>query len=97
MSTEKQPIPEEFQKIIKDFIGDVLTTFPEYEPIVMKWWAKDFSLLSETEQSVKMNYIFSHCLQVFPEARKWPIKGMSTSPESLTKMVWAGCRSSTMR
>ena len=67
MSTEKQPIPEEFQKIIKDFIGDVLTTFPEYEPIVMKWWAKDFSLLSETEQSVKMNYIFSHCLQVFPE------------------------------
>jgi hypothetical protein len=67
MSTEKQPIPEEFQKIIKDFIGDVLTTFPEYEPIVMKWWAKDFSLLSDTEQSVKMNYIFSHCLQVFPE------------------------------
>jgi hypothetical protein len=67
MSTEKQPIPEEFQKIIKDFIGDVLTTFPEYEPIVMKWWAKDFSLLSETEQSAKMNYIFSHCLQVFPE------------------------------
>lgn len=67
MSTEKQSIPEEFQKIIKDFIGDVLTTFPEYEPIVMKWWAKDFSLLSGEEQVVKMNYIFSHCLQVFPE------------------------------
>jgi hypothetical protein len=31
MSAEKgEPIPEEFQKIIKDFISDILNTFPEY-------------------------------------------------------------------
>jgi len=69
MSTERvESIPEEFQKIIKDFIADILTTFPEYEPIILKWWTKDFSLLSEEEQTAKMEYIFKHCLKVFPES-----------------------------
>jgi hypothetical protein len=68
MSTEKkEPIPEEFQKIIKDFISDILTTFPEYEPIILKWWAKDFSTLNEEQYAVKMDFIFKHCLTVFPE------------------------------
>ena len=68
MSTEKkEPIPEEFQKIIKDFISDILTTFPEYEPIVLKWWAKDLTNLSEEQQAAKMEFIFKHCLTVFPE------------------------------
>lgn len=68
MSTEKkEPIPEEFQKIIKDFISDILTTFPEYEPIVLKWWAKDLTALNDEQQAVKMDFIFKHCLTVFPE------------------------------
>lgn len=68
MSTEKkEPIPEEFQKIVKDFISDILTTFPEYEPIVLKWWTKDFSTLDQEQQVVKMEFIFKHCLTVFPE------------------------------
>jgi hypothetical protein len=68
MSTEKkEPVPEEFQKIIKDFIADILNTFPEYEPLALKWWTKDYSALSEEEQGKKMDYIFKHCLKVFPE------------------------------
>jgi len=68
MSTEKkEPIPEEFQKIVKDFISDILTTFPEYEPIVLKWWTKDFSTLDQEQQVTKMEFIFKHCLTVFPE------------------------------
>jgi hypothetical protein len=68
MSAEKtESIPEEFQKIIKDFIADILTTFPEYEPLILKWWTKDFSALTEEEQSVKMDFIFKHSLKVFPE------------------------------
>jgi hypothetical protein len=68
MSTEKkEPIPEEFQKIVKDFISDILTTFPEYEPIVLKWWTKDFATLNEEQQVTKMEFIFKHCLTVFPE------------------------------
>jgi hypothetical protein len=68
MSTEKKElVPEEFQKIIKDFIADILNTFPEYEPLALKWWTKDYSALSEEEQGKKMDYIFKHCLKVFPE------------------------------
>jgi hypothetical protein len=68
MSAEKpESIPEEFQKIIKDFIADILTTFPEYEMLILKWWTKDFTSLSEEEQSVKMDFIFKHSLKVFPE------------------------------
>jgi hypothetical protein len=69
MSTEKkEPVPEEFKKIIKDFISDILITFPEYEPIVSKWWvSKDFSELPQDKQDEKMEFIFKHCLAVFPE------------------------------
>jgi hypothetical protein len=68
MSTEKkEPVPEEFQKIIKDFISDILNTFPEYEPLALKWWTKDYSALTQEDQAVKMDYIFKHCLKVFPE------------------------------
>ena len=34
---EEIQIPEEFHKIIKDFIGDILTTFPEYSGIISRW------------------------------------------------------------
>ena len=68
MSTEKkEPVPEEFQKIVKDFISDILTTFPEYEPIVLKWWTKDFSALNDEQKVEKMEFIFKHSLTVFPE------------------------------
>jgi hypothetical protein len=68
MSAEKkEPVPEEFQKIIKDFINDILITFPEYEHIILKWWAKDFSSLSEEDQNAKMHFLFQHCLKVYPE------------------------------
>ena len=28
---------DEFKKVIKDFIGDLKQTFPEYEPLINKW------------------------------------------------------------
>jgi hypothetical protein len=65
MSTE--PVPEEFQKIIKDFISDILVTFPEYQAIVSKWWSSDFDNLSDDQKSEKVSFIFNHCLKVFPE------------------------------
>lgn len=55
---EEEPVPEEFQKIMKDFVRDILTTFPEYEPIVKKW--------SPTTEE-KMKSLFKHCKNVFPE------------------------------
>ena len=37
--TQKEDIspPEEFYKIINDFISDMLITFPEYSGIIAKW------------------------------------------------------------
>jgi hypothetical protein len=36
--TEDIIVPEEFTKVIKDFVTDIITTFPEYVPIISKWW-----------------------------------------------------------
>ena len=36
--TEEIIVPEEFTKVIKDFVADIITTFPEYAPIISKWW-----------------------------------------------------------
>lgn len=44
-------VPEEFVKIARDFVGDLKTTFPEYVPILEKWWkSKDhFNYIEEEE------------------------------------------------
>ena len=34
-------IPNEFKKIIKDFVRDIKTTFPEYIPLINKWWKNE--------------------------------------------------------
>jgi hypothetical protein len=36
--TEEIIVPEEFTKVMKDFVSDIITTFPEYAPIISKWW-----------------------------------------------------------
>jgi hypothetical protein len=56
----EKKIPEEFQKIAKDFVRDILNTFPEYEPIVNKWWSRE-----PTEENFR--FLFKHCQSVFPE------------------------------
>jgi hypothetical protein len=38
MTEELKSIPEEFSKVIRDFIVDLKTTFPEYIPLINKWW-----------------------------------------------------------
>jgi len=34
----EKPVPDEFIKVIKDFINDLKVTFPEYNQLVDKWW-----------------------------------------------------------
>lgn len=71
------PIPEEFTKVLKDFIRDLKTTFPEYEPFISKWWKdkEHFSNISHEDdrmqayekahdKSVKL--LFSFCQKKFP-------------------------------
>ena len=37
MSNDTQ-VPEEFARVLKDFVRDLNNTFPEYTPLISKWW-----------------------------------------------------------
>ena len=41
-------IPEEFSKVMVDFVSDLKTTYPEYIPLISKWW-KDKELFNNIE------------------------------------------------
>lgn len=70
-------IPEEFPKIIKDFITDIKITFPEYKPFIDKWW-KEKSIFDyieieeerektwEEAQQKSIIFIFNFCIRKFP-------------------------------
>jgi len=76
MSTEIE-VPEEFAKVIKDFVGDLKTTFPEYDSLVSKWW-KDKSTFAyieneeernkaiEASEATSTKLIFSFCQKKLP-------------------------------
>ncbi len=69
--------PEEFTKVLTDFIRDLKTTFPEYEPFISKWW-KEMSHFGHIEheddrlqaynlakeKSIKL--LFNFCQKKFP-------------------------------
>lgn len=64
MSTKKELIvPDEFNKIITDFITDVRNTFPEYTGIIDKWWNR-----KEEEENKKKEimFVFRHCTKIYP-------------------------------
>ena len=76
MSTEID-VPEEFAKVIKDFVGDLKTTFPEYDSLISKWW-KDKSVFDyieneeernkaiEASEATSTKLIFSFCQKKLP-------------------------------
>ena len=82
MTEEQREIPEEFTKIMKDFVSDIATTFPEYQPIIDKWWKpKSFDDQGEVkgedadakaqallaDAQDKIRSLFNHCIGVYPE------------------------------
>jgi len=70
-------IPEEFSKVIKDFVGDLKTTFPEYQSLINKWW-KDKSTFDyieveedrqkaiEESEKTSIQILFSFCQKKIP-------------------------------
>lgn len=52
---ESKPMPEEFSKIIRDFISDIQTTFPEIYPLIKKWWKEKstFDYIDNEEEREK--------------------------------------------
>jgi hypothetical protein len=59
-------IPEEFSKIISDFTGDILITFPEYKDIISKWWNSELNKDDELRKN-HLQIVFQHCIKIFPE------------------------------
>lgn len=55
---QENKMPEEFSKIIRDFISDIQTTFPEITPLIKKWW-KDKSVFEyiENEEEREKKYL----------------------------------------
>ena len=75
--SKKKEVPEEFSKVIKDFINDIKSTFPEYLPIINKWWKEptNFDYIDEEEERIKaikesektsINILFSFCQKKYP-------------------------------
>jgi hypothetical protein len=74
---EIRKVPEEFSKVIKDFVGDLKITFPEYNTFITKWWKnkEDFNDI-ESEEERNSAYdtsiyestknIFEFCQKKFP-------------------------------
>jgi len=53
-------IPKEFANLMNDFINDIVTTFPEYNSIIKKWWGFD------SYTGNQLVSLFSHCLKIYP-------------------------------
>jgi len=76
MSAEIE-VPEEFAKIIKDFVCDLKTTIPEYSSLISKWW-KDKSTFDyidneeernkavEASEKASVKLVFSFCQKKIP-------------------------------
>ena len=62
MSVEN--VSDEFKKVIKEFINDITNTFPEYKPIIFKWYKEE----NEQMTYESSTYIFNYCLiNFFPK------------------------------
>jgi hypothetical protein len=77
MTEESKPIPEEFTKVIKDFVGDIRTTFPEYESLIDKWWKskqhfnyieddEERKLAIEKSETKSAKFLFTFCQKKLP-------------------------------
>jgi hypothetical protein len=77
MTEESKLIPEEFIKVIRDFVGDIRTTFPEYQSFIDKWWKnkEHFNYIVEEiernetfekEENKSIQFLFDYCQKKFP-------------------------------
>jgi hypothetical protein len=79
MSEESKPkqVPDEFFKVIRDFIGDLKVTFPEYDTFISKWWKskEEFNYIDdekerndayEKSETKSVEILFDFCKKKFP-------------------------------
>jgi len=70
-------VPDEFTKVIKDFVGDLKITFPEYDSLINKWWKnkstfdyieneEERNKAIEESEATSTKMIFSFCQKKIP-------------------------------
>jgi len=70
-------IPEEFNKVIKDFVYDIRNTFPEYDALINKWWktpdsfatienSEERSLKIQQGEAASTKLLFAFCKKKYP-------------------------------
>ena len=75
--TEPIAIPEEFIKVIKDFVFDIRNTFPEYDALINKWWKtpESFANIENNEErllkiqqgeAASTKLLFAFCNKKYP-------------------------------
>ena len=75
--SEPIAIPEEFNKVIKDFVNDIRTTFPEYDALINKWWKtpESFANIEHNEdrllkiqqgEAASTKLLFTFCKKKYP-------------------------------
>ena len=55
--SQSNVVPEEFAKVLRDFVGDLKITFPEYVSFINKWW-KTRDQYSHIEDIEERKYAF---------------------------------------
>ena len=64
MESDKM-ITDDFKKLMKDFINDILNTFPEYQA---KFTENELEFLKISDHDdEKIQYVFNYCFSVYPE------------------------------
>lgn len=74
---EELVVPEEFSKIIVDFVNDIKNTFPEVEKLIGKWWKSSeffehITDINEKEEAIKKSQkesiilLFKFCQKKYP-------------------------------
>jgi hypothetical protein len=77
MSEKDGVVTDEFKKVIHDFINDLRATFPEYEPLINKWWkpASSFDSIENEEERTaakelsytkSTKFLFEFCKKKLP-------------------------------
>jgi len=59
---DKKNIPDEFKKVIFDFVADISNTFPEYQDTLRLFLGE-----SSTESSKVVTILYEYCSKVYPE------------------------------
>jgi len=74
MSSTKKQIPEEFKKVIFEFLGDISNTFPEYKSTLSLFLDSNGVKLTtsesetaETQKQKVINILYEYCSKVYPE------------------------------